>query len=205
MMRNREKIWRKYETPETWMAYDIEKKRYNTLLKLAKEETIKCKVPECKNDTKKLYKLVANITETKKDNPLPEATSDKELVEKFADFFYNKIANIRKNLDVLDTYEPAKRETPYLSEFQLVTPAVVRKILASMANRSCEKFLKAGLDYILEEITDLINFSLQFRQFPRKWKTSIIWPMIKKMNLLNLDLRFKQFRPINNETFSQSS
>ena len=72
---------------------------------------------ECKIDTKKLYKLIANIEGTKKDNPLPEATSDKELADKFADFFYNKIANIRKNLNVLDTYEPAKRETPYLSEF----------------------------------------------------------------------------------------
>ena len=38
VMWNVEKIWRKYETPETWMANDIEKKRYNTLLKLAKEK-----------------------------------------------------------------------------------------------------------------------------------------------------------------------
>ena len=56
-MRNREKIWRKYKTPETWMAFDVEKKRYNTLLRQAKEESIKCKVVECKNNTKKLYKL----------------------------------------------------------------------------------------------------------------------------------------------------
>ena len=52
------------------------------------------------------------------------------------------------------------------------------------------KFLKAGLDYILEEIMALINFSLQFGQFFRKWKTSIIQPMLKMINLLNLDLRF---------------
>ena len=44
VMRNREKIGRKYETPETWMAFDIEKIRYNTLLKQAKEESIKSKV-----------------------------------------------------------------------------------------------------------------------------------------------------------------
>ena len=115
--------------------------------------------------------------------------------------------NIKKNLDVFDTHEPAKGETLYLSKFQLVTPAAVGKVLARMANRSCEldvvdtKFLKAGIDYILEEVMDLINFSLQFGQFPRKWKTSIIWPMIKKMNLLNLDLRFQNFRLINNVNF----
>ena len=52
VMRNREKIWRKYETPETWMAFDVEKRRYNTLLRQSKEESIKCKVAECKNNTK---------------------------------------------------------------------------------------------------------------------------------------------------------
>ena len=46
--RNREKIWRKYETPETWTAFDVEKRRYNTLLRQAKEESIKCKVVEFK-------------------------------------------------------------------------------------------------------------------------------------------------------------
>ena len=52
VMGNREKIWRKYETPETWMAFDVEKRRYNTLLRQSKEEFIKCKVAECKNNTK---------------------------------------------------------------------------------------------------------------------------------------------------------
>ena len=84
--------------------------------------------------------------------------------------------NIRNNLDVFDKYKPVKRETSYLSEFQPVTSAEVRKVLVNMTNTSCEldavdtKFLKAGLDYILEEITDLINFTLQFRQFPRNGK-----------------------------------
>ena len=52
VMRNREKLWRKYKTPETWMAFDVEKRRYNTLLRQSKEGSIKCKVVECKNNTK---------------------------------------------------------------------------------------------------------------------------------------------------------
>ena len=151
-MRNREKIWRKYETPETWMAFDVEKRRYNTLLRQSKEESIKCKVVECKNNTKKIYKLISNITGMTKVNPLPETISDKELADKFANFFYNKIVDIRNKLDVFDKYEPARRETSYISEFQPVTCAEVRKILASMTNKSCEldvvetKFLKEGMD-----------------------------------------------------------
>ena len=57
------------------------------------------------------------------------------------------------------------------------------------------------MDYILQEITDLVNFSLQYGQFLRKWKTSIVRPMIKKMSSHNLDLSFQNFRPINNVNF----
>ena len=176
-------------------GFDVEKRRYNTLLRQSKEETIKCKVVECKNNTRN-YNLISNITGMTKVNPLPEAISDKELADKFANFFYNMIVDIRNNLDVFDKYEPARRETSYISEFQPVTCAEVRKILASMTNKSCEldvvdtKFLKEGMDYILEEITDLVNFLLQYGQFLRKWKTSIVRPMIKKINSHNLDLSF---------------
>ena len=171
-------------------------------------ESIKCKVAECKNNTKKkIYKLISNITGTTKVNHLPETISDKELADKFAYFFYNKIVNIRNNLDVFDKYEPVRRETSHIFEFQPVTCAEVRKILASMTNKSCEldvvdtKFLKEGMDFILEEITDLVIFSLQYGQFLRKWKTSVVRLMIKKINSHNLDLSFQNFRPINNVNF----
>ena len=65
-----------------------------------------------------------------------------------------------------------------------------------------QNFLKDGLDYILEEITDLINFLLQFGQFLRKWKTSIVRLLIKKINSCNMCLSFQDFRPINNVNFS---
>ena len=151
--------------------------------------------------------MIANITGMTKVNPLPETTSDKELADKFVNFFYSKIVDIRNNLDVFDKYEPTRRETSYILEFQPVTCAEVRKILASMTNKSCEldvvdtKFLKEGMDYILEEITDLVNFSLQYGQFLRKSKTSIVRPMIKKINSCNLDLSFQNFRLINNVNF----
>ena len=153
--------------------------------------------------------MISNITGTTKVNPLPEAISDKKLADKFANFFYNKIVDIRNKLDVFDKYEPARREISYIAEFQPVTCAEVRKILASMTNKSCEldvvntKFLKEGMDYILHEITDLVNFSLQYGQFLRKWKTSIVRPMIKKINSRNLDLSLQNFRPINNVNFFQ--
>ena len=151
--------------------------------------------------------MISNITGTTKVNPLLETASDKELADKFPNFFYNKIAKIRNKLDKFGKYEPASREISCISELQPVTSAEVRKVLADMPNKSCEldavdtKFLKDGLDYILEEITDLINFSFQFGQFLRKWKTSIIRLLIKKINLCNMDHSFQNSRPINNVNF----
>ena len=52
VMRNREKIWRKYDTPETWTTFEVEKRKYNTLLRQTKEESIECKIVECTNNTK---------------------------------------------------------------------------------------------------------------------------------------------------------
>ena len=84
--------------------------------------------------------------------------------------------NIRNNLDVFDKYEPVKRETLYLSEFQSVTLSEVRKVLPNMTNKSCKldkvdtKFLKAWLDYILEKIKDLINFFYSLDNFSENGK-----------------------------------
>ena len=123
--------------------------------------------------------MISNIPGTTKVNRLPEALSDKELADKFANFFYNKIVDIKNKLDVFDKYEPARREVSHISEFQPVTCAEVRKILASITNKTCEldvvntKLLKEGLDYILHEITDLVNFFVT------------IWTISKKMENFN--------------------
>lgn len=49
------------------------------------------KVIACKGDSKSMYKLIANLTSTTPENPMPPNQSDQELAENFADFFINKI------------------------------------------------------------------------------------------------------------------
>ena len=59
-----------------------------------------------------------------------------------------------------------------------MTSAEVRKVLTGMPNKSCEldavdtKFLKDGLAYILEEITDLINFFITIWTISEKMENS---------------------------------
>ena len=51
-------------------------------------------------DTKKLYKIINNITGTKEDNPVPLGDSDTEIAQGFAEYFVEKIDKIRHSLSV---------------------------------------------------------------------------------------------------------
>ena len=49
------------------------------------------KVDECRHDIKGLYAVVANLTGTKSENPLPPNLSDEDMANMFADYFMEKI------------------------------------------------------------------------------------------------------------------
>ena len=55
--------------------------------KQAKPEVLTEKILDCGKDCRKLFDLVSNITGTTKENPLPKCSSDKVLVDQFAEFF----------------------------------------------------------------------------------------------------------------------
>ena len=76
-LQRREKIYRKYQTTETWKAYKTAKRSYKAMLQQAKLQTLSTSISNCGNDTKRLYKLVNSILGTSKDNPLPDE-DDKE-------------------------------------------------------------------------------------------------------------------------------
>jgi hypothetical protein len=58
--------------------------------------------------------------------------------------------------------------------------------------------VKECLEELLPALTKIINGSLLFGVFPDEWKDTLLLPSLKKQNL---DLVFKNFRPINNLQF----
>ena len=60
------------------------------MLKEAMKNTISEKIYACNRDTRKLYKLVSELTWSVKENPLPLGKSNKDLAEEFLDFFFFK-------------------------------------------------------------------------------------------------------------------
>ena len=64
----------------------------------ARTESLREKIIGCNKDTKKLYSLINNLTNSKTDNLMPNAESDEAVANTFADYFMEKISKIRDEL-----------------------------------------------------------------------------------------------------------
>ena len=69
IVRKRERIWKKYKQQHQWKALLDERKKYRSILTIARQEVILSKVAECKANVKSLYNLENNITGGVKENP----------------------------------------------------------------------------------------------------------------------------------------
>ena len=94
VVRRRERIWRESKTELTWIAFKVEKLRYKRMLKHTCINAVSEQVHECATDSKKLYKLNNNITDSQKENPLPDSNSPEVLAEEFGEYFITKIQKI---------------------------------------------------------------------------------------------------------------
>ena len=94
IMKNREHRWIKYHEDHLWKAFVRERNRYNTMLKFKKNAWLHRIIKTNSNNTRKLFKLVSEITGSSKPNPMPVTQSDKDLAESFAQFFRQNIDGI---------------------------------------------------------------------------------------------------------------
>ena len=69
-------------------------------------------VIDASRDTKKLYKIINNITGTKEDNPMTPGDSDMEITQGFAEYFVEKIDKIRDKFECVPLYSPQLKMSP---------------------------------------------------------------------------------------------
>ena len=188
-MRKRGKIWYRYKETHQWKAYTVERSKYNKLLYLTKWDYHKNDFTSNRCNSKHLYNLMAKLTGGISANSLPESTSDKDLSEKFADFFLLKILNTRENQDMYEKYEPnCERQLFSLENCKAISELDIRIILLTLKTKSCEldeiptSIIKNNLDYFIKPLTHISSLSLQGGQFDSSWKCAIIKPLIKKQN-----------------------
>ena len=138
MVQNREQIWHKYPTPNTWKAYKVERNVYNRLLIHKKRQLITKQVIDSKGNNEKLYKLKAQLAGIRTDNPLPPHNSNESLANHFADYFISKIYKIRENFSRTPIFVPEAADIPTFQKFAPLTADQVTNLIAGMQTKSCE-------------------------------------------------------------------
>ena len=187
--RCREKLWRKYHTPELWKAFQVARGTYHDKIKSCKTSTISTQVLECGKDSKKLFELVSKLTGSKATNPMSDHEDTQQLTEEFADHFLNKIVRICDALDDLPLYIPPTRIVPELHEFRPMLSEEIKEIIMASPSKFCKldsiptALLKRLLPVVLPDITSLVNLSLRIGTFADEWKITWVKPLIKSINM----------------------
>ena len=181
--------------------------RYHNLLISAKKNYYSNLIASNRSNPRKLWNTVNGLFHRNSTKPLPQSIS--QLAESFANFFSEKISNIRIKLkstmtdQTISPHYPSPPEAP--SNFSCFTPATeeeVSKLLQSFPNKQCSldpiptSLLKQCSSLLLPTITKIINLSLLTGTFPSSFKNSLVTPLLKKPNLNREDLN--NYRPISN-------
>ena len=147
----------------------------------------------------------------KKVTVLPKHDSLSALLERFNEFFVQKIVTIRQNMDQGDsTLSPSvpvgetvsSVTVPDLSNFTPATMQEVEKLIKRSPAKSCGLdpvptwLLKQHAEYLVPITTSVVNMYLADGVFPHQFKTAHVCPLIKKSTLDCNGL--KNYRPVSN-------
>ena len=204
LMRKMEKKWLKHKLESCWVAYEKCRNSYYGKLNFKKKAMLRHKFAECSKDSKKIHKLVNNLTTKQQPQQWPPHKSEEDLAEDFAQFFLDKITKIREALRDKPGYVPTSNDPPKLQRFAPLKEEDICKVVMSLRTKSCEldpiptTTFKKLLPAILPLITKIVNLSLSEGQFIRSWKMAIVQPLLKKVGLR---LIMSNFRPVSNLSF----
>ena len=168
----------------------------NLMIKKAKQKYFSNIIYENRYDTKKLWKVLSNLIETKNSKKANDdlildmnqinkyfINSSKELLKSFAFHHQNRVSE-----QIVDNFE-----------LNFITDEEVMKIVdnfkitkASGVDGLSPKMLKMSIPSLLPHLKTLINLIIKNSEFPNKWKTSLVTPILKNGSKND----FKNYRPI---------
>ena len=139
-----------------------------------------------------------------KTNNLPDTDDNKQLANKFADYFIAKIEKICEDLLDSPKFVPVATTTSRLSSFSNVSSDAVLKMIRTAKPTTCptdpipSTIIKENSDIIVSLITSIINKSLQYGTFYDKWKMATVTPLLKKSDL---QPQLQNYRPVSNLSY----
>ena len=205
--RKLEKRWPKSGTEADKLQYSDQCSRVCKLLKSSKMSYYASLINENKSDSKVLFNTIDHMLHCKPQNHYPSCGSPKELRDKFADFFCDKIVTIRHQLDMLSTTEAPAFPliddaiiTCELSEFSPTSKDELSGLVKKITAKSCSldpvpaSLLRYCIDDILPIIKSVVNLSFNSASMPISMKNAVLSPLLKKPSL-DFEI-FSNFRPV---------
>ena len=156
--------------------------------------------------SKELFVTTDFLLGKDKNMALPSG-SEKELCERFLDFFNQKIFTIRTELDSQQdsSVDFSSFDGLIFDTFEEVTDVEIIKVLKSSSPKTCDLdpiptcLLLDCVENVAPFITRIMNESLTKGIVPDCYKHAIIKPLLKKSSLNEND--FNNFRPVSNLAF----
>ena len=140
--RRLERRWRRTKPPVDRQLFIDQCRTVNNLICSSKKSYYTSLINGNQSDYKFLLKTIDNLLHRKCSTPYPPCNSPSELANKFVDFFSDKIAKIRVDLDAaapIHLVQDVNRVCPYtFDEFNTVSVDEVHKCVVKLSSKSCD-------------------------------------------------------------------
>jgi len=160
----------------------------------SRADYIRSRLQEVSGNIRATWRTAQNLLHSRQ-RVVHDVAECADLVNKFSDFFTDKVRRIRDNISVAleqsthRLFATIPHIGPQLATFQPVAVNEVRKLLTSIPCKTSPldvlpcSLLKDCADVFAPVITRLVNMSLQARTFPARFKSAQMLPRLKKAGL----------------------
>ena len=206
--RKAERKWCKDKSTINRQILKNVQRHYDELCDGAKTRYYNDKVNAAGNKSKELFQVAKSLLHKQKSTSLPSHITEKDLANKFGQFFSNKISKIRNDLtqSVNNSADMGGTNTSHditgMSSFTPISESKLEKLIMKGNSKSCAldpiptSLVKRMLNVLLPIICDIVNKSIMGFTMPNALKEAIVKPLIKKPTLDPENL--KNFRPVSN-------
>ncbi|GFR92314.1 RNA-directed DNA polymerase from mobile element jockey [Elysia marginata] len=196
--RTAKKNWRKTRLEIHRQLFKKARNHTNRLIVKSKEDNIKTKISENKKNSRKLYRIVDGLVRhSKPGENLPSLKSKENLTDMFAQFFTNKIENLRKELDKINvrpmddqiSYRNNTNAVPALDYFPPASHKEINTILKTLPTKTCSLdpfptwIAIQCVDELTHVITSIVNASFKLGEMHSILKRAVVRPVLKKAGL----------------------
>jgi len=196
--------WKLSREEDDFDVYKVARNHYRQHLDASKRSHFSDAISAAHGNPRKLFSITMGLMGKKADNPLPSSDSSSQLANDFANYFIDKISNIRSSLEQYPRYQPTGSCSAVLPAFQICTEQSVSKIITKAKSATCQldpiptSLVKANEQLLTPLITKIVNKSLESGVFFDDWKTAIVQPLLKKSGLEPI---YSNYRPVSNLSF----